>query len=478
VVAVERALSTATARRVRLQAIYHDTADRRLAAAGLALRLRKEGRRWVQTLKGRGDGLLGRLEHNVLLPAVSGTPVVDAARHAGTPAGNALQAALGTAPLVPIFETDVRRLLRTVERAGTAVEIAFDRGTLRAGDRKAPVCELEFELVRGRPQELLALAARWIERHGLWIDVRSKAERGERLTRGDAVAAPCGSELPALSAVQPLDDALRAIVRACVQQVFANAGPLIDGAATAEHVHQLRVGLRRWRTAWRELPSTSAPVDPALPTALADLFRRLNAARDRDVLFHTVAPALAAAGAPPLPSLAAGAGDGEARRDAAALLRGASTQTLWLGTLAWLDGAAAAGANSATIEAVARRRLRRLHRRVLADAASFASFDDMARHRLRKRVKRLRYLAEFMAVLYRPRATARTLRSLRDAQDALGELCDLVVARGLLAARVENEPQAWFALGWVAAQRPLAVDRCGRALKRLAATKPFWRHPA
>ena len=111
VAAVERALSTATAHRVHLQAIYHDTADRRLAAAGLALRLRKEGRRWVQTLKGRGDGLLGRLEHNAELPAARGTPVVDAARHAGTPAGDALQAVLGDAILVPIFETDVRRLL-------------------------------------------------------------------------------------------------------------------------------------------------------------------------------------------------------------------------------------------------------------------------------------------------------------------------------------------------------------------------------
>jgi triphosphatase len=242
-------------------------------------------------------------------------------------------------------------------------------------------------------------------------------------------------------------------------------------------VHQLRVGLRRWRTAWRELPSTSAPVDPALVAALGDLFRHLNAARDRDVLVHTVAPALAAAGAPPLPSLAASAGNGQARREAAALLRGASTQALWLRSLAWLDAAPAAGANSAPIEAVARQRLRRLHRRVRADAASFASLDDVARHRLRKRVKRLRYLAEFVAVLHRPRATARTLRSLRDAQDALGEWCDLVVARGLLGARGETEPQAWFALGWIAAQRPLAIDRCSGALKRLAATRPFWRHP-
>ena len=48
--ALQRAIATATARTTRLQAVYADTADHRLAANGLALRLRKEGRVWVQTL--------------------------------------------------------------------------------------------------------------------------------------------------------------------------------------------------------------------------------------------------------------------------------------------------------------------------------------------------------------------------------------------------------------------------------------------
>ena len=67
--AVDAAVAgTSPAPRLRLQAAYHDTPERTLAAAGLALRLRREGRQWVQTLKGRGDGLMQRLEHEVTLP--------------------------------------------------------------------------------------------------------------------------------------------------------------------------------------------------------------------------------------------------------------------------------------------------------------------------------------------------------------------------------------------------------------------------
>src|SRR5689334_5951669 len=95
--AVRRAVATTRSETVRLQARYFDTPGRRLAGAGIALRLRKEGPRWVQTLKTRGDGVMQRGEHEVVLARGRGVPAIDVARHDGTPAGLALHQALGDA---------------------------------------------------------------------------------------------------------------------------------------------------------------------------------------------------------------------------------------------------------------------------------------------------------------------------------------------------------------------------------------------
>jgi inorganic triphosphatase YgiF len=75
--------------RQRLQAVYFDTAGRDLAQAGMALRIRREGRRRIQTLKAAGDDGMTRAEHNVVLPASAGEHA-EPSLHAGTPCGDAL----------------------------------------------------------------------------------------------------------------------------------------------------------------------------------------------------------------------------------------------------------------------------------------------------------------------------------------------------------------------------------------------------
>uniref|UniRef100_UPI0005B98FEE CHAD domain-containing protein n=1 Tax=Pseudacidovorax intermedius TaxID=433924 RepID=UPI0005B98FEE len=122
-----------------------------------------------------------------------------------------------------------------------------------------------------------------------------------------------------------------------------------------------------------------------------------------------------------------------------------------------------------------RHRLRRLHRQSLRDAERFDQLDDDQRHRTRKRLKRLRYLAEFVAPLLDAGRTARYLDQLRPAQDALGLFNDQVTARRLYEQAAEQDAHAWFAIGWLAAQQPRTAKKAGKALRRLADAPKFWK---
>src|SRR5258706_14049710 len=100
----------------------------------------------------------------------------------------AFPAGAGRGPLAFQFLTKIRRRSSDLRTRLGVVELAFDEGAIVAGDRREPVCELEIELVRGSPLAVIATAKQWVLRHGLWLDTRSKAERGDMPPRGGALA--------------------------------------------------------------------------------------------------------------------------------------------------------------------------------------------------------------------------------------------------------------------------------------------------
>ena len=174
--AVQREIKQREATRIRLHAMYFDTPERELARARIAIRLRLEGRDWVQTLKMPGTDAITRIEMNHPRPG----PVLDLSVYAGT----------DVAPLAAIkgelglrYETDVLRLLRRVRTRHGMVELAYDTGILRAGTLELPISELEFELVSGKPRAIFAAARGWQQRHALVLDPRSKSERGDALAQ-------------------------------------------------------------------------------------------------------------------------------------------------------------------------------------------------------------------------------------------------------------------------------------------------------
>lgn len=471
--ALARAVHTPRAQRTRLRAVYADTADQRLAAAGLALRLRQEGACFVQTLKGRGDGLVQRLEHECPLPADSGLPTLDPERHAGSAAGLALQAALaGAGPLVPVYETDVWRVHRRVRFEGAWIEIAHDCGQIRAGARTAEVDEIEFELLSGPAHALVALAQRWVRRFGLWWDVRSKSERGWRLAFAfDQIPAdPTRATTLSLPPAATTADVWQAALRSALLQALPNAAVLADGHGGPDHVHQLRVSLRRLRSALRVLAPWSPNPDAAL--ALEQTwqapFAALGAARDAEVLRMGWQTLLQQMQAPPLDWPR-----GDWAAAVGATVRGSDFTLALLQTLqlALPPQAAPTDVDAARSGAVAAL-LRPLWRQMRRDAAAFATAPEAEQHRTRRRLKRLRYVLEFVQPLGRPQPAALPpWRRLHEracvALEALGELNDLYGAQAWFEQLAQQQPGAWFAVGVAASRRPRALRRAVAALARL-----------
>lgn len=468
VAAVEQALMRGQVERTHLRARYFDTPAGALEQAGVALRLRQEGRHWVQTVKGPGRGGFDRLEHNATVASGGANALPDLARHEGHPLYDVLKDALRSSAgtLQPVFETDVTRLAREITVSGSTVEVALDRGHIRADGRMHALMELEFELKDGSSSAVFELAREWCDSHGLWLDPLSKAELGRRLAHGgdppDAVTAPTLHESGR--------GLLAAIFESGLQQVLRNARELAAGTGSDEHVHQLRVGIRRLRTALRELEETGAWGDHAsADAALRSLFGVLGQHRDQSTLVPAILQQLADAGSPvqpwtpALPDL-----------PAAICAPGVQSSFLWLSALAQTlhEGD---GVRPKALRALARDRLHALHRKMLKGGKHFDDLPMPKRHQVRKRLKRLRYLAELVRPLFRASDVDDYTRALKDLQDALGRYQDDTAGRALFEQRAASDPAAWFGAGWLAAREEMLASECAQACRRAARkAKPFW----
>jgi CHAD domain-containing protein len=341
-----------------------------------------------------------------------------------------------------------------------------------------PLCELELEHLEGPTQALFALARAWCAHGGWSLDTRSKALRGSLLADGRGRG-------PALRAADPhfggtLHDGpalLRAVLRAVLGQVLGNASELAAGSADADHVHQLRIGLRRLRTALRELAALApAGIDAGWEAPLSRTFARLGELRDDQALAEAVRPQLERAGAPRCQWRMQ-----EAAADAASIVRDPDFQAALLDVLCFAhrndggDAGASAGPDHEQALDHMARCLSRLHRQVIAGGKSFVALPLAEQHRVRKRLKRLRYLAEFVRPLAERKAAQRYLKRLAPAQEALGTHNDVAVASDKFRADAEHDPAAWFAAGYLQAQLADTARAAHEALAPLADAPRFWR---
>jgi inorganic triphosphatase YgiF len=482
----------------RLQASYFDTPERDLARAGFALRLRREGDVWVQTLKGAAADGMTRLEHNV--PLGADIPVLDVARHADHPAGQALQQLLAALPegaLQALFRTDITRLTRPLRTPHGTVELALDHGALLAGEgdslRSTPVAELEIELKSGEARAVLETARQWaIERFGLSLELRTKALRGDLLARNLDCAPVADSHAIHWTGDMTRDDALHVLLRECLEPVVGNASQIASGRHRPEHLHQMRVGLRRLRAGLRLLAAEDDVALYALAEGAGQLSRRLTAARDVDAqaeagwrvsmldAWRAERPSAASETAP------------APRIDVAGQLLTPEVQGWMLAVIGWLarpapDHAPEAEQGLALVHA----HLAQWRAETDKQVRRFERLDVEGRHHLRRRLRRLRLAMELTFAVpggsdggklskKEIEGRARQLARVHEAAQRLGSLNDLEVgiaqAREQLALAMAHgdvpaAAQAGFSLGWLRPRQQQALDKAARAVKAVKAIK-------
>ncbi|HSD52723.1 MAG TPA: CHAD domain-containing protein [Burkholderiales bacterium] len=494
-----RGLRRGAAHKHALANVYYDTPNRDLARSGIALRLRREGDRWIQTLKGGGAAAAGLHARDEIEWDVTGQSL-NVGLLDDTPYAELFAKHKVRGRLQPVFTTEFERTARTLAFPdGTLAELALDRGVIRADRANAPISEAEIELKGGDAARLFALAREIARDVPVRVGHTSKAERGYALGRGGVP--PRKARTIPLEASLTAGAALRRIAVACMAQMQANEDGLGAGR-DPEYLHQLRVGLRRLRSCVG-LVALASSKDGVAPLAaeLRWLGGALGPARDWDVFMTETFPPLArqfrdAAGLASFRSRAA-----RVRRSHDAAARAAVASRRYTDLLLGLGEAfarddlplfprpapaageegeappgfdSAVGAFAAFVLARRDRRLRKRGRHVPEAAPE-------ERHRIRIAAKKLRYAAEFFASLYPAKRVARYVAALEGLQDILGAFNDAAVVDRLLAevgsggARPIAQGIDGLIRGWVGAVAQHELARFGRAWDEFQGAKPYWK---
>lgn len=435
---------------------WHDTPDRSLATAGLALSV--SGNRWTLETIGAANPLL---------------------------------------PSKPVRQEDRRELLGADVPAATTPyatltgsrrHLEWEGGTLNLlqarvqGDDGPGLCRVTLEgpgASLHRIGATLAASMRAdVPRTNLAACIVAHAGRAALPAPPHACAVHPGQDVA--GAMAHLLQHLCATMLQWSDRIPARTGP--------EPVHQMRVALRRTRSALAVFRhATPCPALAALSAPARDLAAQLGAARDWDVFLDGTGAAMAQA----FPD------DPRPR----ALLRAArrARSTAYAGLCATLDGprfrtfalslATTAALRSWTddpalhtptldtpVGSFAVQALTRRMRHVRQAGRGIATLPVPALHELRKDCKRLRYTAEFFAPLFPDHPVRRFTRRLAALQEELGLLNDGAAVSGLLAqlGRYERGYAAGLATGLSTAASAPARTRIEARWHRFRAVDPFW----
>jgi len=474
----------------RLRAKYFDTDARLLARSNIALRLRKEGHVWYQTLKVAPQAAaVIRHEDTVRLVTPPGTaPVMDTSRHSSSDQWTEIDKLLrhdAGHELKPLYETDLKRLSVDLRTRRGMINYAIDTGSISTSEKetdplltalghtveplKLPVTEIELELVSGSNMALIEAGTRLVRDYGVWLDVRTKSMRGDSLAKAKLIMAPAKAQSVKISDDLSLEEFFETVRKECVRHALVNASQLAsEEGYLPEHIHQLRVALRRLRTALKLFSRVKNFEVQTWSDHAKFLAAQLGKNRDIDAMSESIWPELRKINAPLVEFSAQ-----EGIQSPALIVREGKIQS-WFLELIGRD-LQSSEQNTQSHWSAILPIIIKWQKKCAKRAKNFASLTVEERHELRKKMKRLRYSLEFIESECKSAKFRHFSKVLARAQTELGTYNDLQVALENYRAIVTHDPAAWFAVGWLIAQLSDCEVRCIKVLSDFTETDVPWR---
>lgn len=477
--------------RQHLFSAYYDTPNLDLRKRGAALRLRRQGKRWVQTLKAEG-ATGGALQQRVELEVNVADGVLDLEWLKRAGPKNFADKEFPANALGIVFTTEFDRHVAVVEPiAGTHVEVCVDRGMITAGRKRESICEIELELKQGEIAPLFDLARELVTIPGVRIETTSKAQRGYRIALREQLA-PVKAITPPLSVGADIDSIFKTLAFGCMGQLQRNEHGVLH-SRDVEYLHQARVALRRLRSVFSIFPD-AIPRDHFSEQLawLREIGQLLGEARDWDVFVTEFMPAACDqiknnTALPAVMKNAARLRSAARRRVRHALADpDYSVQMLLLARKLheqeWGAERNIEQRDTATLpaKAFAGSVLGRAHRRVIKQGTQMdqASIADL--HKLRIRIKKLRYSSELLSPLFRQKNARKFLSKLTRLQEVLGALNDATNAANL-AGRItlpNDNPElmevASYLRGYAHAQSRYSLSGFTAAWIKFEQAQVFW----
>ncbi len=470
-----------------LTSVYFDTDRLKLHKNGVTLRVRRIGDHYVQTIKASDGGLFERGEWEAEIQG--DRPDLDAARD------TALQPFIDEGfqdELRPVFETRVRRSTYPLITKDYEIMLSVDHGSIDTGKNAIAFDEAELELKRGSRAHLFKIARSLSRSAHADLAVKSKSQRGYELLDGyDAAVEKTDSVT--IKAGMTTSDAFRLVASTCLKQIVANKAAVL--ASDPEGIHQMRIGLRRLRTAM----SLFSDIIPGKKTddikaELKWLTGELSPSRELDVfLSEVVRPLEDSAHSDELRSLA---GELAKRRDAAlerakAAVRSQRFRNLTLNVAEWLEigrwrrpqDMLLRQRCDEPVETAVVAQLNRRWRKICKRGHRLLELDAGQRHKLRIQAKKVRYASEFFEALFPDKKMRKRRRkfvaAVKDIQTCLGDLNDISVHKLRSKEIAAETSEATFAAGLVIgheeAREAAVLVAAEQAHKTFTKARPYWK---